>query len=107
MFGQDGIHDGALGQRLAWLGRAFAVGFVVVHVEAQDVPVLDGVGGGVFVQRLLEQVFGGLERLLFALDALVAGVGLEDRRAGEAEQLGLGEEQIGRASCRERGCQYV
>src|SRR3546814_8140149 len=34
----------------------------------------------------------GLERLFLALDALVTGVVLEDGRAGEAEQLGLGEE---------------
>src|SRR3546814_3075511 len=47
---------------------------------------------GVFVQGLLEQVFRGLERLFLALDALVTGVVLEDGRAGEAEQLGLGEE---------------
>src|SRR3546814_12890659 len=50
MFGQDGIHDGALGQRLAWLGRAFAVGFGVVPVEAPDVDrksVVVGKGVGV------------------------------------------------------------
>src|SRR5690606_16580176 len=37
---------------------------------------------------------GGLEGLLLAFDALVAGVLLEDRRAGETEQLGLGEELL-------------
>lgn len=46
---------------------------------------LDAAGDGVFVQGLLEQVCGGLEGLLVAFDALVAGIGLEDRRAGEAE----------------------
>ena len=49
-------------------------------------------GDGVFVQGLLEQVFGGLERLLVALDALVPGVRLENRRTGEPEQLGPGKE---------------
>ena len=50
MLGEDGIDDGALGEGLAGLGRVFAVGLEVVHVEAQDVPVFDGVGDGVFVQ---------------------------------------------------------
>ena len=63
-------------------------------MEAQDVAVFDGVGDGVFVQRLLEEVLRGLERLNVAFDALVAGVLLEDRRAGEAEELGLGEELL-------------
>src|SRR3546814_3733678 len=89
--GQDGLDYGALGKRLTGLDRVFAVRFEVVHVETQDVLVLDGVGDGVFVQGLLEQVFRGLERLFLALDALVTGVVLEDGRAGEAEQLGLGE----------------
>ena len=76
------------------LGGVLAVGLVVVDVKAQDVAVLDGVGDGVFVQRLLEEVLRGLEGLHVALDALVAGVFLEDRRAGEAEELGLGEELL-------------
>src|SRR3546814_4287445 len=72
--GQDGLDYGALGKRLTGLDRVFAVRFEVVHVETQDVLVLDGVGDGVFVQGLLEQVFRGLERLFLALDALVTGV---------------------------------
>src|SRR3546814_3059968 len=55
--GQDGLDYGALGKRLTGLDRVFAVRFEVVHVETQDVLVLDGVGDGVFVQGLLEQVF--------------------------------------------------
>ena len=83
-----------LGERFAWLGRVLAFGLVVVDVEAQDVSVLDGVGDGVGVQLLLEEVLRGLQRLNVAFDPLVAGVFLEDRRAGEAEELGLGEELL-------------
>ncbi len=92
VLGQDGFDHGALGQCFTGLGRALAVGFVVVHVEAQDVLVFDGVGDGVFVQGLLEQIFGSFEGLLVTLDAFVAGVLLEDRRASEAKQLRVGEE---------------
>ena len=53
---EDGVDDGALGERLAGLEGVLAVGLVVVDVEAQDVPVLDGVGDGVGVQLLLEEV---------------------------------------------------
>ena len=76
------------------LGSVLAFGLVVVDVEAEDVPVLDGVGDGVGVELLLEEVLRGLERRLLALDLLVGGVCLEDRRAGEAEELGVGEELL-------------
>ena len=49
-------------------------------------------GDGVGVELLLEEVFRGLARGLLVLDLLQRGVFLEDRRAGEAEELGLGEE---------------
>ena len=77
------------------LRRVLAVGLVVVDVEAQDVAVLDGVGDRVLVQRLLEEVLRGLaasERRLRC--CLYGGVLLEDGRAGEAEELGLGEELL-------------
>ena len=69
VLGEDGIDDGALGERLARLGRLLAVGLVVVDVEAQDVAVFDGVGDGVGVQFLLEEVLRGPERLHIAFDA--------------------------------------
>ena len=50
VLGEDGLDDGLLGERLAGLGGVLAFGLVVVDVEAQDVPVLDGVGDGVGVQ---------------------------------------------------------
>ena len=56
MLGEDGVDDGLLGERLAGLEGVLAVGLEVVDVEAQDVAVLDGVGDGVVVQRLLEEV---------------------------------------------------
>lgn len=46
----------------------------------------------VFVQRLLKKVLRGLERLDVSLDALVAGIGFEDRRAGKSKELRPGEE---------------
>jgi hypothetical protein len=61
-------------------------------VEAQDVTVFDGVGDRVLVQTLLEEVLGGLERGNLALNLPDGGIGREDGRAGEAEELGLGEE---------------
>jgi hypothetical protein len=63
-------------------------------VEAQDVAVLDGVGDGVGVELLLEEVRRGAHGGLGVLDLLQGGIGLEDGRAGEAEELGLGEERF-------------
>ena len=67
-------------------------------MKAQDVAVFDGVGDGVGVEPLLEQVLGGDQRLFRVVGASLrfdsgdGGVVLEDGRAGEAEELGLGEE---------------
>jgi hypothetical protein len=71
-----------------------ALGLEVVDVEAQDVAVLDGVGDGVGVELLLEEVFRGAHGGLGVLDLLQGGIGLEDGRAGEAEELRLGEERF-------------
>ncbi len=49
-------------------------------------------GDGVGVQLLLEDVCRGFVGGLLAFDLLIAGVLLEDRRAGKAEELGVGEE---------------
>ena len=100
VLGEDGVDDGALGEGLAGLD-GLAVGLEVVDVEAEDVAVLDRVGDRVFVQRVLKKVFGGLEGLDAAFDALGRGVGLEDRRAGEPEELGIGKEFLdGLNGCR-------
>ena len=63
-------------------------------MEPQHVAVVDGVRDGVGVQALLEDVLGRLEGADGAVDLRVAGVLLEDGRAGEAEQLRLGEERL-------------
>ena len=94
MIRRDGLDDGLLRDRLARLGRVFALRLEVVDVEAQDVPVLDGVGEGVDVELLLEQVRRGAHGGLLVLDLLESGIGLEDGRAGEAEKLALGEELL-------------
>ena len=98
---QDGVDDGPLWQKgLAGLGLllpASSLGLEVVDVEAQDVAVLDGVGDGVGVELLLEQVFGGLVRrhLAVDLDAMARRPWpAKDGRAGEAEELRLGEERF-------------
>ena len=59
VLGEDGLDDGLLGERFARLGRVLAFGLEVVDVEAEDVAVLDGVGDGVGVKLLLEEVLRG------------------------------------------------
>jgi len=49
VLGQNGVDNGAFGEALAGLGRAFPLGLEVVHMEAQNVRVFDGVGDGVRV----------------------------------------------------------
>ena len=63
-------------------------------MEAQDVAVFDGVGDGVGVQLLLEDVRRGLEAGLLPLDLLIAGVVFKNWRAGKAKQLRVGEELL-------------
>ena len=63
MLVEDGVDDGLLGERFARLEGVLAFGLVVVDVEAEDVAVFDGVGDGVGVQLLLEEVLRGFERL--------------------------------------------
>ena len=94
VLGEDGVDHGLLGQGFTGLGRFLALGLVVVHMEAQHIGVFNRVGDGVGVQPLLEQVFGGPELRLVALDLPGGGVVLEDGRAGEAEELRLGEEVL-------------
>lgn len=100
VLGEDGFDDGLFGQCFARFGCLFAVGLairlVVVDMEAQHVAVFDGVGDGVGVQLLLEDVCRGLVAGLLALDLLIAGVLIEDGRTSEAEQLGVGEKLLDR-----------
>lgn len=96
---QDGVDDGLFCDGLTGLGRGFIVadlGLEVVDVELEDVFILNGVGDGVFVQRLLKDVLGGLVAGLFAIDLLDGGVLLKDGGAGKAEELGIWEEVFDR-----------
>ena len=61
-------------------------------MEAEDVPIINGVGDGVGVELFLEQILRGAHGGLGVLNLLQGGIGLEDGRAGEAEELGAGEE---------------
>ena len=65
---------------------------VVLHLEAQDVVVRDGVGDGILVQAFLEYILGGDILGLLAVYACITAVLLEYRSACEAEKLGLREE---------------
>lgn len=91
VLGEDGIDDGTFGERPIRFDLR-TVGLVVIDVETQDVAVFDGVGDGVGVQFLLEEVLRGSKCLDIAFDALVAGILFEDGRAGEAEELSPREE---------------
>jgi hypothetical protein len=93
VLGEDGVDDSAFGQGFTGPGRVFAVGLEVIHVESEGRSVFDGVGDGVGVEFALEKVLGGAQRLACASICLDGGV-VEDRRAGEAEELGLGEEVL-------------
>ena len=65
-------------------------------MEAKDVAVFDGVGDGVGVELLLEEVFRGPQAGNLSFNLLLRGVLLENGRAGEAEELGFGEEFLDR-----------
>src|SRR5690625_2319150 len=60
-------------------------------MKAQHIAVIDGVGDGVGVQLLFEDVLRGAVAAYGAIDLLVAGVFIKDGRAGKAEQLCPGE----------------
>ena len=94
MLVEDGLGDRLLGKRLTGLEGGGVVWLVVVDVEAEDVPILDRVGDGVGVEFLLEKVIGGSEGGAVTLDLLDGRVVLEDRCAGEAEELGVREELL-------------
>jgi hypothetical protein len=89
---QDGRDHLALVRGLARPGSLLALGAEAVHMEAKDVPVLDGVGDGVLVQLALEGVGGGSVRGRVAGALHLRGVLVEDGRTGEAEELGAGKE---------------
>ena len=94
VLGEDGLDDLLFGQRLAGLGWLLALGLEVVHMKLEDVAVFNGVGDGVLVQAALEQVVCRAVAGLLTFNLLIAGVLLEDGRAGEAKQLRLGKERF-------------
>ena len=94
VLGENGFNDLGLGHTFTRLGRILAFGLEVIHVKAQDVAILDGVGDGVLMQATLEEVVGRAVTGLLTFDLLVAGVLLEDGCAGKAKKLGVGEELL-------------
>ena len=85
------LDHGLLGQGFARLDGS-AVWLEVVHMETQHIAIFNGMGDGVGVELLFKDVGGGDHAGLLTVDFLIGRVLLEDGRAGEAEQLGLGEE---------------
>jgi len=96
VLGENGFDDGFFSQRLARLRRVVTLELIVIHMEAQHIAILDGVGNSVGVQLLLKDILSGFIRRLLTFDLLIAGVVVEDRRTGEAEQLRVGKEFLDR-----------
>ncbi len=67
----------------------FAFGLEVIHVEAQDVAILDGVSNGVLMQATLGRGRSGCSVAgLLTFDLLVAGVFSKIGCTGKAKKLG-------------------
>jgi hypothetical protein len=96
VFLKDGFNDGFFGHGFTGLGLALAFGFEIVDVEAQDIVVFDGVGDGVGVQLLLEDLFRGFPGSLLPFNLLITGVFWKDGGAGKAGELGLREKILDR-----------
>ena len=94
MLVEHGLGDRLLRERLTGLEGGGVLWLVVIDVEAEDVPILDRVGDGVGVEIFLEEVLGGSKGGDVSLDLLDVRVVLEDRGAGEAEELGVREELL-------------
>ena len=82
---ENSLGDRTLGERLTGLGNVDVFRFVVVDMEAEDVPVLNRVGDRVGMEFILEQVFCSSKRSRFPLDLPDGRIVFEDRGAGEAE----------------------
>ena len=94
MLVEDGLSDRLLSEPLTGLEGGRVVWFVVVDVEAEDVPILDRVGDGIGVELILEEVIGGSKGGDISLDLPDSRVILKDRGTSEAKELGLREELL-------------
>ncbi len=94
VFFEDRFDNRSLGGRRAHVRLIRALPFVVIDVKAQNVAILDRVRDGIFVEAFLKQVLGGLQGGHLSLGPLDGGVVLEDRSAGETEELGVREERL-------------
>ena len=91
---EDSLGDRLLGENLAGLEGSGVLGFVIIDVETEDVPILDRVSDGVGVELFLEEVLGGSKGGDVSLDLLDGRVVLKNRGASEAEELGVREELL-------------
>src|SRR5690606_5475014 len=91
---ENGLNDLSLAQPLAGFRSEIAFRPEVVHVETENVPVLDCVGDRIGVELALEKVLGGKIRRLVAGDLSARSVFFKDGRAGEAEELRVGKELL-------------
>ena len=94
MLVEDGLNNRLLGESLAGLQSERIRGLVVLNVEAEDVPILDRVGNRIGVELLLKEILGSQKRGDVTLNLLGGRVFLEDRRASEAKELGVGKELL-------------
>ena len=66
--------------------------FEIVHMESQNIPVLNGIRYRISVQLFFEHIFCSLVRRLFSGNLGIGSVLLEDRRTRKTKQLRVGEE---------------
>ena len=69
------------------LDALLSLGPEIVHMELEDVLVINRVSDGVAMQLALKNILGGELRGLLAFHLNAAGVLLKDGRAGETEKL--------------------
>ena len=91
---EDGLGNRLLRERLTRPGSRSVPGPEIIDVEAEDVPVLDRMGDGIGVELFLEEILRGSQGGDACLDLPHGRVVLEDRGAGETEELGVREELL-------------
>ena len=85
MFFQDRFNHGLLGDCFTGLELCFPFEFEIVDVKTQHVAIFNGVGDGVVVQLLLENIFCGFVGCLRAVDFFVGCVFVKNWCAGKSK----------------------
>ena len=95
MFRQNVLDNGLAGRRY---NVALIFSVVVVDMELENVFVINGIGDGVLMELLLEDVFCGDVGGCGTVNFCVVAVVFEDWRSGETEHLGVREEIFNHAT---------